>query len=553
MLNHSPSARAAVAMMAIVLFAPPLFAQPKMEEITVTARKTEESLQEVPISISAFTGTQMRDRGIQNNYGVAAFTPNFNTSQRVGRQLDRPTIRGMANPASRGEPNASYFIDGIFVSSSISTATTQSMERVEVLRGPQSAQFGRATFSGAINYVTRRPTNEYEGDIFLRYGTHEDRQIGAWFSGPIIEDKLMFLVSGNQQNYGGQWNNDLPPLETGELRPINSGDPFFDRVFEVPGPEGNPEGPPDTTVDQLGLGDNSSIGEEKTTDLLVKLMWTPFDSTEVTAKYGYTEGEDSHFTSNVLPTTLGDSGFPGLNCYLPDDPSQPWYGTSIGDFCGEQTIEGAINRLNIPDINYGLTVADNGFNGPLPPETKTAQPARPGLGRETHRFLGEWVQDIGDWTSTLRAAHNEDTFDAAYDFDKQDARAVWGLFAFVSIDEVEDDQFEWSIASPVDKPIRGRLGVFWYERDRSFIQRSITGPEPVFGQLPGTLFPAPRLEGTENQAVFGSLSFDLAPNWRLDFEGRYAEDTKIITGNQISSETEELTVVNAEQAFSNFT
>ena len=65
-----------------------------IEEITVTARKTEESLQDVPISISAFTGEQMRERGINNNYDVAAFTPNFTTSKRVGRDLDRPTIRG---------------------------------------------------------------------------------------------------------------------------------------------------------------------------------------------------------------------------------------------------------------------------------------------------------------------------------------------------------------------------------------------------------------------------------------------------------------------------
>ncbi|TDJ43492.1 MAG: hypothetical protein E2O52_10330, partial [Gammaproteobacteria bacterium] len=182
-----------------------------LDELIVTARKTEENLQQVPISISAFSGDQMRERGILNNYDVAAFTPNFSTSQRVGRDLDRPTIRGMANPGSRGEPNASYFIDGTFVAASISTATTQSMERVEVLRGPQSAQFGRATFSGAVNYVTRKPSDEFETELNVRYGTSDDSMLGGWASGPVFTDKLLFLVSASYEEYGGQWNNNLQP------------------------------------------------------------------------------------------------------------------------------------------------------------------------------------------------------------------------------------------------------------------------------------------------------------------------------------------------------
>ena len=524
----------------------------QMEEITVTARKVEESLQDVPISISALTGEQMRERGIQDNYGVAAFTPNFNTSQRVGRQLDRPTIRGMANPAVRGEPNASYFIDGIFVSSSISTATTQSMERVEVLRGPQSAQFGRATFSGAINYVTRKPTDEFEGDLNLRYGTHDDQQIGAWFSGPIVEEKLLFLVSGNYKKYGGQWKNDLPALETGDQRPINSGTLVLDRVFLVNGPDGNPAGPDGTDVDQLGIGDNSPIGEEETMDVLTKLTWMPFKSSEISLKYAYTKGEDSHFTSNVLRTDPDNADYPNLNCFIPDDPSEPWYATSEGEFCGEQKIEGTINRLNIPDLVYGLT-ARSPFNVGAPPEETTAVGARPGLERTTHRYMGEWIQDVGDWTSIVRASYSEDEFIAVYDFDKQDVRAVWGLFNFINVDTVEDTAFEWSVASPVDKPVRGRLGVYYYERERALVQRSVTGPGAVFGLSPGTLPSDPRNEAIENTAAFGSISWDFAPDWRLDLEARWAEDIKTIDSGQRRIDDNSREPVSSEEKFTNFT
>ncbi len=89
----------------IIASFPALVQAQSLEEIVVTARKKEESLQEVPISISAYSSEQMRERGISSNYDVASFTPNFNTVKLVGRDNDRPTIRGMANPGSRGEAN----------------------------------------------------------------------------------------------------------------------------------------------------------------------------------------------------------------------------------------------------------------------------------------------------------------------------------------------------------------------------------------------------------------------------------------------------------------
>lgn len=125
--------------LAVSLGWPVLLSAQQVDEIVVTARKRQESLQDIPISISVLNGAQLQDRGISSNYGVADFTVNFNTEQQVGRSLDRPIIRGMAAPSVDGEPNASYFIDGVYVSGSISTAALEAIERVEILRGPQSA------------------------------------------------------------------------------------------------------------------------------------------------------------------------------------------------------------------------------------------------------------------------------------------------------------------------------------------------------------------------------------------------------------------------------
>ena len=180
-----------------------------LEEITVTARRAEESLQEVPISISAFSGDQLQDMGVVDNEQVAYMTVNFNSVQQLGRRLDRPVIRGMSAPSTFGEPNASYFIDGVYLAGSVSNLTMGPIERVEILRGPQSAQFGRATFSGAVSYVTRRPTNDFMGEVTVSAATQETDRINGWVSGPIIPDQLLFFVSGGYNQYGGEWNNSL--------------------------------------------------------------------------------------------------------------------------------------------------------------------------------------------------------------------------------------------------------------------------------------------------------------------------------------------------------
>lgn len=480
----------------------------QLDEIVVTARKVEESLQEVPISISAFSSRQMQERGIRDNYDVAYFTPNFSTIQRFGRDNDRPTIRGMNNPGVRGEPNASYFIDGIFVAGTISTATTQSMERVEVLRGPQSAQFGRATFSGAINYVTRRPTNDYEGQLNMRAGTSEDRMFGGWFGGPIVEDKLLFLVSASYETYGGQWNNNLQP----DSAFVNGAPGVFTTMFDG----------------QNTQGDTSPLGESETRDFLGKLTWMPFESTEFNFKYSYTEGNDNSPPVNIFDT---------LNCFLPNDPAESWYETSQGAFCGEYKIDGTENRKNLPDLANGLfiTLADLPLGATpdsLPQNQRTAQPVEDGFRRDTNRYLGEYIQDIFGWTSVLRASYSDEFLDSAYDLDHQEVRAVWGLFNFNNVFDRKDWSFEYSISSPVDQPVRGKLGVYLYDQELTDIQRSITGPAAVFDAAPGTDFGESRLREIDNKSVFGSLAFDLTDQWTLNLEARFAEDNKGITSGQ---------------------
>ena len=99
-----------------------------MEEVVVTARKREENLQEVPLSVTAFNATTLQDYRMFSPEDIASFTPGFSFVNSFGRDSDRPVVRGMSNIL--GAPNASFFIDGVYVPGTIASTELQMLERV---------------------------------------------------------------------------------------------------------------------------------------------------------------------------------------------------------------------------------------------------------------------------------------------------------------------------------------------------------------------------------------------------------------------------------------
>lgn len=137
------AAALAFAVSAILTTAPA--AAQVVEEVVVTARKSEERLQDVPLSIAAFTSESLHETNTRDMYDLARLTPGFSFERlnRYGVQggVSRPVIRGMSNIL--GEGNASVFVDGILYSDSILSFPFDIVERVEVIKGPQAALFGR--------------------------------------------------------------------------------------------------------------------------------------------------------------------------------------------------------------------------------------------------------------------------------------------------------------------------------------------------------------------------------------------------------------------------
>lgn len=188
-----------------------------LEEIVVSARKFDERLQDVPLSISAFSSEALVARNAHDIYDLAQFTPGFSFERlnRYGVQggVSRPVIRGMSNVL--GEGNASVFVDGILFSDSILAFPFDIVERVEIVKGPQAALLGRGTFSGAINLITKKGTNEPEQKFSMRAAEYDDYETNLLFRGPIVNDKLFFMLHGRYYTFGGMYDNTLDGHDIG--------------------------------------------------------------------------------------------------------------------------------------------------------------------------------------------------------------------------------------------------------------------------------------------------------------------------------------------------
>ncbi|MSO73162.1 MAG: hypothetical protein EXQ84_06075 [Rhodospirillaceae bacterium] len=183
-----------------------------LEEITVTARKTSESIMDVPLAVTAISAEQMEERHIMDVNDIAAFTPGYTNQNQAVARNDRyyrqAIIRGIIpGNALATRQAASIFVDGALVfGGSIDNLTD--IERVEVVKGPQSAYFGRGTFSGAINVVTRPPRlDRWSGKATVDVSSFKTTNINGTVEGPVIEDKLAVRVGVFKYYTAGQYSN----------------------------------------------------------------------------------------------------------------------------------------------------------------------------------------------------------------------------------------------------------------------------------------------------------------------------------------------------------
>lgn len=182
-----------------------------IEEIIVTSRYRAESVQETPISITAFSVDTLENIVAQDLRSVGPVSPNVHIQPVVTFQNSAAVhIRGMGGQGieSTQELRNGVSIDGVFFSRPVATLIDLfDVERIEVLRGPQGTMFGKNSLSGGINISTIKPDGSLGGKVELTGGNHGRADFRGAFQFPIVEDKLSGRLSVMLQNYDGHFEN----------------------------------------------------------------------------------------------------------------------------------------------------------------------------------------------------------------------------------------------------------------------------------------------------------------------------------------------------------
>jgi iron complex outermembrane recepter protein len=181
-----------------------------MEEVTVTARRREENIQDTPISISAYSGAALEARGIDRADDLAKIVPNLVFQQNPGAGGSESNaavfIRGVGQSdfIPTVDPGVGLYVDGVYVARSVgSLLDLVDIDRVEVLRGPQGTLFGRNTIGGAVSVVTQKPTfDAVSGATSALYGTDNRVEVKTRLNMPLTSS-LAASVSAAVLKQGG--------------------------------------------------------------------------------------------------------------------------------------------------------------------------------------------------------------------------------------------------------------------------------------------------------------------------------------------------------------
>ena len=175
-------------------------------DIIVSARRRDERLQDVPDAVTAITATTIVNSGIAKVDDFARLVPNltFRNGKAYSGGDIRMSMRGIGN-GQQGWPSVSFMVDGVPVDSldNLGGGNYGDLERIEVLRGPQSAVYGANAIAGAINIVTRDPTDTLSGNITGEYAKGNDKKLQGSLSGPIIPGVLRFRVFAEGRDSDG--------------------------------------------------------------------------------------------------------------------------------------------------------------------------------------------------------------------------------------------------------------------------------------------------------------------------------------------------------------
>ena len=460
---------------------------PTLDEVVVTARKREESLQDVPLPVTALSAADIANRQVTSLDDVAKFTPGLVFSKSFGRATERPVVRGLASVLAGTnasvETGAAYFIDGVYYQGAIQSLDMNDVERVEVIRGPQSALYGRNTYSGAINFVTKRIGDTTTGNASASFDTDE-RNLSARVAGRLT-DWLAGSVNGRYYDFDGQQVNQL----TGR-----------------------------------------NVGDENSNSFGLNLEITPTETTELRLRYQSTRDRDgsrplflqSGGDNNCAPGTRSLGSY---NSTSTDNPNQ-W-------FCGEVK-PGLIYLSDAPVTRPGPGVIGipSTLRGQAPGALiydKRQGVAFSGVHRDAEFASASFRWDImgSGYNLVLNGGWRDESLKTGADSDHSEVNIIGanvnGIQPMATgsssdINTFEDWSSELRIESPQEDRLRWMVGIYHYEWENKKYRID-------FASLDGQDRPE-QLSDIYNTGYFGSIGFDFTDRLSASLEIRRAEERK---------------------------
>ena len=165
-------------------------AQPGLTEIIVTAQKREQNIQDVPISVIAFSAEQLKDAGVTDIKNLQNLTPGLTVTSTTSEDVTTARIRGIGtvgdNPGL--ESSVGVVIDGVYrPRNGVGFGDLGEIEQIQVLEGPQGELFGKNNDAGVINVTTKRPSTTFGVTAEATVGNFNDREINASITGPLSD------------------------------------------------------------------------------------------------------------------------------------------------------------------------------------------------------------------------------------------------------------------------------------------------------------------------------------------------------------------------------
>ncbi|CAA0080727.1 TonB-dependent receptor [Zhongshania aliphaticivorans] len=302
-----------------------------LEEVVVTAQHRTQSLQDVPVSVSAIGGEKMMEAGINRMEDLQAYVPNLTVTE-SGISTDI-FIRGIGTGMNQGfEQSVGMYVDGIYYGrAQLARAPFLDLARVEVLRGPQNILHGKNSIAGAVNLITANPSDYFEALFSTLYEPKYDEKVAdIMLSGPVT-DTLGLRFSARLREYGGFVEN-----------------LFLDRD--------------EPQYDQATFRLKAAWEIDDKTTLLAKIETGTFDSVGRQAEVINDEPSTSDvflFTGKTEAEILNNTQFPGVVDVNIDDSVlnnyQDFKRTSNGDFSNNETLNLTTNLTRVTDSGHEFT------------------------------------------------------------------------------------------------------------------------------------------------------------------------------------------------------